>query len=174
MARPSATGFQQILINIQILERKLGRGAMRVALTKASRLVVADAKQRTPVRTGTLKKSLRAKVKTYVNRGTVVAIIGPSRSAMAQADFGDGKGIQTLRPAKYSHLVEFGTASKGVRYNPGAVQEPGNPPKPFLRPALESTKGAVRAKYSAELAPAIQQEAAKIRRASQRAASRNR
>jgi HK97 gp10 family phage protein len=174
MARTSVTGFQQIAINIRLLEKKLGRGAMRVALTKSARLVVADAKRRVPVRTGTLKKSLRAKVKTYVRRGTVMAIIGPSRSASAQADFGDGKGIQTLRPAKYSHLVEFGTATKGVRYNPGAVQEPGNPPKPFLRPALESTKDAARATFAAEIGPAIQQEAAKIRRASMRAASRNR
>lgn len=174
MARTSVTGFQQLRINIEILERKIGRGAMRVALTKASRLVVADAKRRVPVRTGTLKKSLRAKVKTYVRRGTVVAIIGPSRSVSAQVDFGSDKGIETLRPSKYSHLVEFGTATKGVRYNPGIAREPGNSPKPFLRPALESTKEAARAKYAAELRPAIQQEAAKIRRAAARAASRNR
>lgn len=174
MPRSTARGFQQITINIQLLEQKIGRGAMRVALTKSARLVVADAKRRVPVRTGTLKKSLRAKVKTYVRKGVVVAIIGPSRSAMAQVDFGDGRGIQTLRPGKYSHLVEFGTATRGVRYVKNLKMAPGTRPRPFLRPALEATKDAARAKYSAELAPAIQQTAEKIRRASMRAAQRNR
>lgn len=173
MARTSVTGFQQIRINIEILEKKLGRGAMRVALTKASRLVVADAKKRVPVRTGMLKKSLRAKVKTYPRRGVVMAIIGPSRSAVVQADFGDGK-LRTIRPSKYAHLVEFGTKSHGVWKVKKLSIPPGSPPRPFLRPALEATKDAARAKYAAELAPAIQQEAAKIRRASARAAARNR
>ncbi len=158
-------GFKEARLNIAELEEKIGRGAMRDALTKAARLVTAKAKALAPVgATGLLKKSIRQKAITNVKRQSVTVLVGPSNNVSGQVDrFGSGN-IQTVRPAKYAHLVEFGTSARGVYGHEGWRMEPGNPPKPFLRPAYEQTKAAATAKYKAELGPGIEKAARKIRK----------
>jgi HK97 gp10 family phage protein len=159
------TGAQEARAAVDELANKIGRGAMRDALTKAGRLVVAKVKTLAPVgATGLLKKSIRQKVITKPKKQSVTVLIGPANNVTGQIDrFGNGK-IETVRPAKYAHLVEFGTASRGVYGKKGLTISPGNPLKPFMRPAYEQTKVAVREKYAAELGPGIEKTAAKIRK----------
>ena len=159
------TGYKQAKLNAAELVDKIGRGAMREALTKAARLMTAAVRANAPVgATGLLKKSIRQKVITNTKRQSVAAFIGPSNNVSGQVDrFGTGN-IQTVRPSKYAHLVEFGTASRGSYGRDRVTISPGNPPRPFLRPAYESTKKAAHSKYKAELGPAIEKTASKIRK----------
>jgi len=162
--RIKVTGFKTIIANVKELEAKIGRGAMREAMTKAARLMTAKAKQNAPKgATGLLKKSIRQKATTS-KKGVVTVYVGPSTKVSGQVDrFGTGD-IKTVRPVKYAHLVEFGTAARGSYGRKGAAVSPGNPPKPFMRPAFESTKEAVGKKYKEEMIPAIQRAAARIKK----------
>ena len=154
-------GFQVAKLNVSALEKQITRGAQRVALTKAARVMTAAVKSKAPVgRTGLLKKSIRQKVKTNVRRATVTAWIGPSNNVIG-TDPLTGKKI---RPAKYGHLVELGTASRGVYGRKGVMMTPGNPPQPFMRPAYESNKDKVTKQYAEMIGPAIEQAAARIHR----------
>lgn len=160
------TGFDQVTKNVAKLQARLTRGAMREALTKSGRLVTANAKAGAPVgRTGLLKKSIKMRVKTNVRKNSVTARIGASVGV---------KGTNPLTgkpqiPAKYLHLVEFGTAARGVYGKKGKKVTPGNPPRPFMRQAFESTKGEAQSKYFAEMKTAISNEANRIYKSSQRA-----
>lgn len=154
------TGYQQIKLNVIELEKRIERGAMRESITKAARLTTAAAKRNAPVgRTGLLKKSIKQKVSTSKKKGVVTVVIGASRKTQGQYDFGNGD-IQTVRPSRYAHLVEMGT--------------PQSPPKPFLRPAIESTRQAVRSKFKAEMIPAIQKAAARIKKSQLKSLSNGR
>lgn len=153
------TGYKQAEINVKALEDRIGRGAMRGAMTKAARIVAAAARRNAPVgRTGALKKSIRAKVVTNTKKNEVVARVGPSRKAQGK----DPKTGLVTRPARYAHLVEFGTASRGVYGEKGKTVTPGSPPKPFLRPAYESTRRQAVEVYKTNLGPEIQKTAARI------------
>ncbi len=159
------TGYKQAQHNAKELVDKLHRGGMRGALTKAARLMTAAAKSRAPVgATGLLKKSLKQKVVTNTRKQSVTAYVGPSNNVTGQVDrFGNGK-ITTVRPAKYAHLVEFGTAARGSYGRKGQTSDPGNPPRPFMRPAYESTREAAINAYKKELGPSIEKTAAKIKK----------
>lgn len=161
------TGFKELNLNLKELEGKIQRGAMRTAMTKAARLMVAAVKRNAPVgKTGLLKKSIKQKVTTS-KKGVVTARIGPSNKVSGQVTV--GKKTTTVRPAKYAHLVEFGTGSRGSYGREGVAITPGNPPRPFMRPAYESTREAATALYGKELGPAIEKTAARIGRAKRKA-----
>lgn len=161
-------GFREVELNIAELQQKLARGGMRGAITKAARLVTAKAKALAPVSTGLLKKSIRQKVITNTKKNNVTVVIGPSNNVVGQVDrLGNGV-ITTARPAKYGHLVEYGTAGRGSYGREGVIIEPGNPPQPFMRPAWEATRDAAAEKYKSELAPEIQKVAARIRKSKTR------
>jgi len=141
-------GWAKVTSNIEELERRITRGVMREALTKSGRIMAAKARAVAPVDTGTLKRSLKIAVKTSRKKGVVVARIGASGKEVRNAAGDD------LHPARYLHLVEYGTRH--------------SPPQPFMRQAFESTKGEVSAKYHAELVDAIPRIAAKIYKTSTR------
>ena len=143
------TGWDGVRVNLAELEAKIQRGAMRTAITKAGRVMLAAAKSKAPIRTGLLKRSLRQKVKTNTKKGEVLTLIGPSRRIQ-----GTDKNGNKVRPARYAHLVEFGYGRQS--------------PQPFIRPAYESSKDAALAKYRDELRPAIEQAAARIGKSFQR------
>lgn len=167
MNKSTITGFRDLELSMQELQDKIQRGAMRTALTKAARPMTAAAKRNAPVgATGLLKKSIKQKIITGKKKDKVItALIGPSTKVVGQVDrFGSGH-ITNVRPSLYAHLVEFGTAARGSYGRKGVVISPGNPPKPFLRPAYEQGKDKATTDYKNELAPAIEQAAARIGRA---------
>lgn len=140
-AKPRWKSFDQLGANLNELVAKVEREGMRSAVRKAATPMLQQARANAPVRTGTLRESLKVKVKTF-KRGkdsTVMAIIGPDRKARSEA--GD-------RPVKYAHLVELGTVNA--------------PAHPFLRPAFDSTKEQSTQIYADNLKPAIQRIAARV------------
>lgn len=121
----------------EIRNKALRRGAKRGAS-----IILAAAKSMAPVELGTdslararaglLRRSLGTKIKVYPS-GRVVAIIGVRRGmkkAIGRRVRGKNKGaIVYYDPAKTAHLVELGTSRSRAR--------------PFLRPALDATRGGV-------------------------------
>jgi hypothetical protein len=108
--------------------------------------------------TGALRDSLTIKTVKYSNRGkaTAVGLVGPDREYRVNGKkagklatlFAATKG-QARRPANYAHLVEYGhriakggtLTRKNGRGSKGTGTEGGFvPAKPFLRPAVITTR----------------------------------
>lgn len=115
---------------LKTLSPKIEKNIMRSALRAGVNVIKNEAKQEVPVRTGTLRKSL--KVSTRSKNGTVTAVL--------KAD---------SRVAPHAHLVEFGTRPHKIKPRNGDalvigghvvadVEHPGARPKPFLRPSFDS------------------------------------
>lgn len=126
----------------------------RKAVRAACQPIRKEMKVKAPRRLGHLKKSIITKMKTYAS-GVVAGITGPRSKVIL-----DDKG-KRINPAKYAHLVEYGTAPHVIpgavidgRYYP-VVQHPGAPAQPFMRPAFvgkkEAAFTAARRKYAQEI-----------------------
>jgi len=133
------------------LERKLARLPDRVlnrvvrrASAKAMIPVSRSAKANAPRETGLLAKSIGRKTKVFKSGGTVQTVVGPRLGFKQMVTLPNGKTM-LRNPFKYAHLVEFGTRHSAA--------------KPFMRPALESNKGAIIAVYRSELASGVVREA---------------
>ena len=159
---PHITGFTSAIKSMQDLAQKIERGGMRESLAKAARPMTAKVKSLAPVgTTGMLKKSIKQKVVTNKRKQSVTIFIGASRKTEMWIDrFGNGN-ITAVRPANYSHLVEFGTTSRGSYGRKGGKSSGGNPPRPFIRPGYEHTKVKTHQQYAKLLGAAIDKAAAK-------------
>ncbi len=138
-------GIPKAIQDAANLERRIKRGGLRMALTKATADIVKRAKALAPRESGMLRKSIKRKIKTNTRRDTVTVIIGSDKSV-----HGTYKG-QERKPARYMHLVELGHGGP----HPAA-------PRPFLRPAYEGNKSAMQAKFKAELKRSIEKVQAKL------------
>jgi HK97 gp10 family phage protein len=123
----------------------------RPALREAAAEVRKSAKRHAPKETGLLRRAIKSVVRT--KRGVVFAIIGPAWGFKKtvnrpSANFGEGGEVDS-DPARYAHLVEFGTAH--------------SPPQPFLRPAYDGTPSEriIARRMSEELEKQAKKEAAK-------------
>jgi len=108
-----------------------------VASVRAAQgLIVQEAKNLAPVRTGALRDSIYAADPEETGK-TVVGAVGAS--------------------ASYSGFVEFGTGIRGSQGpNPGpynySATWPGMEARSFLRPSIDSTRDAVREVFASQLA----------------------
>lgn len=135
-------GLNQLLINLEQLGSTKARAVSRRALVSSSSTPLKAAKQKAPIETGQLKKSLGKRHKTYRGSGTTIVVIGPRMGF---------KNPETGRnPVRYAHLVELGTANAS--------------PQPFLRPALMSTHGIVTNDYQRKVWAGIRREAEKMKK----------
>lgn len=101
-------GLDDILGALRNLEKRIVRGGVDKALRAASKPVIEAMRAEVPVETGSLKKSLGLKLRTYKAAGRRVSIIG-ARSRPYQTKLGK------RNPAYYAHLVEFGVAPHDLR-----------------------------------------------------------
>lgn len=150
MSNPASlkfSGFEELQRNLQKLPENMQNRAYRSVLTSGGRVIASAAKKKIPThRTGLLKKSIRAK--WGVIKGTHYTIIGPTRSVS-----GTHKGKRVV-PANYSHLVEYGTAHGKA--------------KPFMRPAMDESGGAVMNKMAHGLNRFMDREVAKLKKKGKR------
>mgnify|MGYP006935485075 CR=1 FL=1 len=180
------TGDKKLIAALNSLGGTQLNKIVRAAETKAMRPMAKSAKANAPVETGTLKKSIGVKTKTYRRSGTVVTVVGPrigfEREVTVETP--TGERIREVRnPSKYAHLVEFGTAAHAVkkgainviRHNTEREREGlaiaqsatatekhrGAQKKPFLRPAFDSNKGGAQAILHAELGRGVEKLAKK-------------
>lgn len=126
----------EVLAKLNMLEKQNTVNKMlRPGIREAASAVRKKAKQLAPVESGLLKRSIASKNLTIAGK-VIVAIVGPrtDRTEHVIRRFPDGRVIGVeANPAKYAHLVEFGT-SGGGRGGPAA-----RPPQPFMRPAWDGT-----------------------------------
>lgn len=141
--------FKQVARNMDKLAEKIERQAMRESITKASRPIVREAKNRLkPYKdTGLLAKSIKRRVRTYKSSKMVLIAIGPDRNVVGSAESESGQ-TRTRRPVRYAHLVEFGTRRTRAR--------------PFMRPSFDTKKGESELIYRREMKPAIQRIARRV------------
>ncbi|MFT7880710.1 MAG: HK97-gp10 family putative phage morphogenesis protein [Sulfurimonas sp.] len=108
------------------LQEKVVVGATRAA----AKAVADEAKERVPVRTGLLKKSIgvaKAKKRDTELGHVKFYVVPKSKIAFTAKGKVDGMGVKvkTKTHAYYAHMVEFGTKNMAAR--------------PFLRPAFEDS-----------------------------------
>lgn len=142
--RLGIVGDKELLKRLDVLEPKLRRRVLRTAVSKASRLVLREAKSLAPVRTGALRRALAFKVKTY-RSGVVVGVVGVDRKVVFQGRDRFGRPVK-IWPVKYAHLVNSGAKPHPVpwgrkplfRKRP-LVMHPGAPATRFFDRAVETT-----------------------------------
>lgn len=98
------------------LKAGLRNKVIRIAINKAASTVKSQVISNAPQRTGSLKKSIRIKVKNYRAKNVWVAIVGASTS------YKRTRKKKIIRPVAYAKLVETGTKHTSA--------------KPYLKPAL--------------------------------------
>jgi hypothetical protein len=70
-------GVKELLERLDGIDKKVRKKILRAAINQASKLLLAEAKQHTPVASGLLRKSLGRKIKAFRNSGMIVGIVGP-------------------------------------------------------------------------------------------------
>lgn len=142
----------------QLTDRK-DTGITRRAMYAAGAVIRKRAQDLAPKRTGALKKAIvyRDNQRKIGKSDSPDPALFDSKVTVSGSGFAYGvtpRGRTTLRkvkkgqraqikPRKYAHLVEFGTAAHSVRKGsrkgsvpPKAKPHPGGQPRPFMRPAL--------------------------------------
>lgn len=129
----------------------------------AAKVVQAAAKARAPKRkrSGALKQSMGMKAaKGKRGKTLAYAVVGARTKVVKMVPVGKSGRLVKAVPSKYAHLVERGTKPHGGH--------PGARPKPFLKPALDSTKDQAAAAgmkaVAAELEKIMAKNAAKVNR----------
>lgn len=125
-------GFDGLNDFLQTLAPKLEQNIMRSALRDGAKVIRDEAKANVPVKSGELRDSL--KVSTSAKRG--------------------GKVTASVKTKVfYAKFVEYGTSAHGIVAKGGgwlsfggvftkSASHPGAKPRPFLRPAFDSSTGA--------------------------------
>lgn len=143
-------GLEETIKRLDGLKRRVKNTILRKAMRRATAIVLKAARGNCPKDTGLLRKSLGSKVKAYRQSGVVVGLVGP-RKGFKQEVTRKGGGKMQADPVRYAHLVEFGrkevTTTKTVLSDGTTVFGRSVrmvPPRPFLRPAWDQNKAAVR------------------------------
>lgn len=133
-------GLKELQAQLADLPAKLAAKALAQGMKKAMAPVLAAAKAMAPRDTGALADSLKLAIRRSRDGTVRVGIrIGGSKRGAGGAD---GKGKDTLPPARRWHFIELGTADLA--------------PHPFLRPALDQNAERVLGMLKDEVLVAIQ------------------
>jgi HK97 gp10 family phage protein len=129
--------FRDVRKRLEDLPKKVVSKVVRRAIYAGATVIRDAAREKVPVETGALKKSIVAKANTK-RGGEISASVG-----VAKKRFVKGKRAGRY-PRRYAHLVEFGTAHSA--------------PKPFLRPAMDTRIDAVIEATRRKMVEGIDQE----------------
>lgn len=129
-------GIEDMIQNLEKLGTRVALRGPAAAVRAGGSVIVKEMRRRAPKDTGSLKKSLGQRVKTYRGSKTVTSIVG-ARSKR----YDTAKGRRN--PAYYAHLIELGvkphrTGKKKIGYRRGAGMHPGFRGRPFMRPGWDA------------------------------------
>lgn len=129
----------------------------RSASVRAGGSVIIKAmRSRAPVETGSLKKALGQRIKTYRRSGTSTSIIGARSKLYATA-----KGKRN--PANYAHLPELGVRPHRIpRKGTKGIWHTGVEGKPYMRPAWDSAASDAKDAVVDKLSSVFNKEAKKL------------
>lgn len=166
------TGLQELNRNLVRLADDVQRKHLRGAVAAGARIVRDAAVRNVPIRTGTLRRAIYSKWLQEAsgnNRQTFLVSVRRGKQYQAKTRTSKkGRVTKTKNAdAYYWTWVEFGHVATGpTRIAGGATRRERSrqklksagrfvPPRPFLRPALESNKTAAIEAVRAELAKRI-------------------
>lgn len=132
-------GDKQLAANIESIRESVQKKIMRKAIKRGATPMAQAVADAAPVETGALRSSVEAKM---TRKGGVMIWINPKMTHVGP----DGK---LRRPAKYAHLVEFGTKQLTAR--------------PFFRATVEKHKPVVMKAIEAEARIELNRAEAKLR-----------
>lgn len=165
------TGMEDLSKNLRGLSDDMRLRVIAIAVKRGARPVLRAAKRHAgkSKRTGALQKSLTSVTRQYKQQATAIEVVGPDRNYYADGKK-LGKGASRAgadRPTKYAHLVEYGhystagtgrkvSVSKGTSRRKGTfVENSFVRGQPFLRPAINESKAAVRSEMEAVVSAAV-------------------
>jgi len=140
-ASVNVVGAKELRNAIEKLPQEIQKRALKSALTLGARVIAKNARKRARKESGALKKSIGLVVRSKPN--DQYAVIG------ARSGFTTEYKGKMRNPAKYAHLVEFGTSTA--------------PANPFLRPAVEESRQEVFNKMSQGIEKAVDRAVKKFR-----------
>ncbi len=112
--------------------------AVRNAVTMSLKLIEDSAKQKCPVDTGALRDSITSSIDD--SGKTVVGQVGPNVFYAPYIEFGTGIA---------------GAGSPGAGPGPYSSSWPGQPAQPYMRPALDENKEAIKELFRGEVGVAL-------------------
>lgn len=122
------TGIEDVKKMFEALPLAVQKKALRPALRKGAKITLEKAKQLCPAKSGKLRKSLKVRAIKRNRKGIGVVVITGTRQEL---------GIKPDDKSYYPFSLEYGTKNMSAR--------------PFMRPATESTRGAVENTVANEL-----------------------
>lgn len=135
------------------LPKKLERRVLNAALMTGAREMEKEAKARVPVRTGGVRRNIRARPGRPVGGAAATVIVGVrklTKKQISKLKAKGGRAAQNASDAYYWRFLEFGTSKMAAR--------------PFLRPAFESRKVEAAHMIKDALRKRIEAEALKLRK----------
>lgn len=126
--RMKLEGAKELEAALRELPHRLQKSTIRRALIKAGEPIVADARSRVPVESGRLQRVIQ--IATRLSRRQ-------RRTRAKGANKGQVDVYIGAAPARYAHLVEFGSGPRRTKTGKSTGQMPAHP---FLRPAWEAGK----------------------------------
>jgi hypothetical protein len=144
------TGASELTDALRQISDAVRSDVLAAGLREVVKPVLISAKRyaRRSERTGALQESLTTKVINYPSNGKAVGLVGPDKSYYRK-----GKKVSRNvasfagadRPANYAHLIEYGhravAPKKGATIRKKTAKVSGwVPAKPFLRPAVLTTR----------------------------------
>lgn len=141
-------GLRELSDALKALPKKLERRVLNAALMTGAREIEREAKLRVPVRTGTIRRNIRARPGRPDAGHNATVIVGVRRLSGRQIARLKARGKTADDPFAWRFL-EFGTQKMTAR--------------PFLRPAFEARKVSAAFTIKEALKRRIEAEAAKLR-----------
>lgn len=117
--------------------------ALHSGLMKGGEAVQGEAKETCPTDTGRLKNSIEVtgeKKRKYKYSDD----IGSKKKFKGEITGGGQDAVAIGTNVEYAAYVEFGTGQKGDQSVSHRQEWPGQPPRPFLSPALKKSEGQIR------------------------------
>lgn len=153
----SLTGDRDLARLMQELPRRVIKKGLRAAMSAAATPVAKAMRRDAPQESGTLKKAISKKIKSYPT--AVTALVGVNKDAA-----GEFRGRRRV-PEKYLHLILAGTAPHqiGRNANGPAGKHPGTKPNDFRQRAFNETAATAQAIARQKLTESIETEAEKLK-----------
>ena len=153
-------GIAKLHRQLDELERKIAKSALRTALAKAGTPILKGARSEVPVLHGHLKKALAKKVWTNSKKSRAGVVIGVKDNYRVPNPGGDPANFI---PKNYLHLVIMGTSAKATVDSKGRVfHHHATQPNDFLGRAQRATVAKARAILEADIKPAIKRAADRL------------
>lgn len=135
MSEITVKGLRELQSFLDSVSPKIERNIIRGALRAGAKVIMQEAKANVPIKSGTLRDSIRLSVR--------------ARGGAVTASVKAGGKTKTGGDAYYANMVEFGTAAHTITAKNRkvlsfggrlfqSVEHPGARPHPFMRPAFDS------------------------------------